>query len=148
MTVLDSSCLIGLDRISQIDLLPRVFDDLVAPPAVIREFGRSPEWLQQTPPSSTQLLQVLMYDLGDGESEAIALATELDSPRIVLDDAKARRRAREIGLRVTGTVGLLVRAKDAGHVEQVRPLLDALQKTGFHLSEDLYERALRLAGEE
>jgi predicted nucleic acid-binding protein len=58
-------------------------------------------------------------DIGPGEAEAIALAIEAGAARIVLDDKKARRIARELGVTVTGTVGVLLRAKQRGL--RVRP---------------------------
>lgn len=66
---------------------------------------------------------------------------------LVLDDRRARQIAHEFGLRVTGTIGLLVRAKRQGYVESVRELLERLQAGGFRLSTDLLKQAFVLAGE-
>jgi len=92
-------------------------------------------------------LAPLRTQLHRTEAEAIALAAEIHGDRIVLDDKKARRVARELGLDPTGTVGVILRAKRKGVVPHCRPLLDDLMREGFYLSDSLYEEALRLAGE-
>ena len=85
--------------------------------------------------------------MGDGESEAIALAMELDDVVLVLDDKKARRIAKQLDLKVIGTVGLLLRAKKRGIVAEIKPVLDALQNAGFRIAAPLYQKALKLASE-
>jgi predicted nucleic acid-binding protein len=82
----------------------------------------------------------------DGEAEAIALAVERNW-KIVLDDRRARDLAQRMGLKMIGTVGILVRAKRSGLLPWISPLLNELTDKGFHLSEDLKREALRLVGE-
>ena len=82
----------------------------------------------------------------NGEAEAIALASERQQ-RIVLDDRRARELAHRMGLKVIGTVGILVRAKRAGLLTWINPVLNELIEKGFRLSDDLRREALRLAGE-
>ncbi len=81
-----------------------------------------------------------------GESEAIVLAFEKGT-RIILDDRKAREAAQRLNIAVTGTVGILLKAKEAGLVEAIRPLLDALEANHFRIGTLLRTEALRLAGE-
>ena len=85
--------------------------------------------------------------LGDGEWEALALAIELKADWIILDDLPARRSAEAAGLNVLGTLGTLVTAKRAGLLEAIRPELDALVRTSFFLSPQLYDELLQAAGE-
>lgn len=144
--VVDSTCLIGLDQINHLDLLPKLFEPVHAPPEVEREAGIVPEWLKIDPPSNTDLVSALKAMVDDGEAEAIALAAERKW-RIVLDDLRARYLAQKMGLKVIGTVGILIRAKRAGLLPWVSPLLNELTAKGFHLSEDLKREALLLAGE-
>lgn len=145
--VVDSACLIALERIGRLDLLPAVFSEVLAPPAVRDEFGRSLPWVTFRPISSELPVTSLRTQLHRGEAEAIALAAESGSHLILLDDKKARRIAREVGLRPIGTVGVILRAKREGIIPACKPLLDALVGAGFHLSESFYQEALRLAGE-
>ena len=113
----------------------------------MEEFGREPDWLAVRRVAEFRLVAVLQTQLGRGESEAIALATELNQGLILLDDRKARYIARQLELRTVGTLGVLLRAKQQGLIGQIQPILKALIESGFHLSHTLYEEALRLAGE-
>jgi len=68
---------------------------------------------------------------------------------VLIDEQAGREAARYLGLNVMGVVGILVRAKQLGHIENVLPHLDALrQQAGFYLSESVYRQALSLAGEQ
>ena len=109
--VVDSTCLIALERIERLDLVPRLFSQVFAPPAVVEEFGETPDWLDVQEVVNRTLSEALRTQLGAGESEVIALSTELTDAVAVLDDKKARRVAHEMRLKVMGTVGLLLRSK-------------------------------------
>ena len=85
--------------------------------------------------------------LGDGEQEAIALAVAIGAEAVLIDERAGRRVAEEVGLRVIGTLGLLLEAKRAGHIRTIRAELDKLLETSFFLSPQLYDQLLRLAGE-
>jgi len=125
--VVDSTCLIGLDRIRRLDILTALFDPITVPPEVA-------------------LVSALKLLLDDGEAEAVALAN-VRGDRIILDDRQARSVAAKLGLRVIGTVGVLLRAKRSGIISAIKPMLDDLELNGFHLSSELKKEALRLAGE-
>jgi predicted nucleic acid-binding protein len=144
--VVDSTCLIGLEQIGRLDLLPALFEPVYAPPEVQRESGFSSAWLRIEVPSNPSLVSALKVMVDDGEAEAIALAVERDL-KIVLDDRRARDLALRMELKIIGTVGILVRAKREGLVPWIKPLLNELMDKGFHLSEDLKREALRLIGE-
>jgi len=85
-------------------------------------------------------------DLGRGEIEAIALAKELGAI-LLTDDADARAFAICMGVKVVGTLGLIVRAKSERYISEVKPLLDQLRLSNFRMSESLYHHALKEAGE-
>ena len=145
-TVTDTTCLIGLERINQLDILPALFEPILIPPEVDREFGIALPWLTVQPPTNVSLISALTMLVDQGEAEAIALAVETDL-RIILDDAKARSVARTLGVAVVGTIGVLVKAKNLGIVQLVRPLLLGLEANGFYVDTALRDEALRLAGE-
>ncbi len=147
LVIADSTCLIGLDRIGRLELLPQLFPDIVAPPAVIAEFGHTPAWLTVQRVSNDDRVRHLSEILDSGEAEALALAVELAGSRVILDDKKARRVAHQLGVKVIGTVGVLLRAKRQGFIAYVKPLLDELLAADFRISDALYEEALRLAEE-
>ena len=145
--IADAACLVGLERVGRLALLTETFADVVVPSAVAEEFGRVPEGIGVDDPENHSLVQSLSEDLGAGESEVIALAEERPGSLVILDDGQARREARNRGVLMTGTMGVLIRAKRRGHIAQVRPLVDALVEAGFRLSDSLYERTLEEAGE-
>jgi len=87
--VVDSSCFISLERIGRLELLPALFDPVVATPEVSREFGASPAWLSVATPSNSPLVAAVSLLVDSGEAEAIALAQERGW-RIILDDQRAR----------------------------------------------------------
>lgn len=144
--VSDSACLIGLERIRQLDLLPSLFDEVFAPPAVAREFGIVLPWLTVRAPQDAQYVAVMKLLADEGEAEAIALPKELNC-EVILDDLPARKLATKQNVNVVGLLGLLVRAKNSGRVKEIRPLIQSLQRENFFFSDDLVAKALRLAKE-
>lgn len=144
--VLDSTCLIGLDNIGCLNLAEALLQPAYAPPTVEREFGVKPQWLRIVAPADTTLVASLKMIVDAGEAEAIALAQEL-GVRVILDDRKVREVAMRLGVQVTGTIGLLLKAKEAELVSAIKPLLNALDANHFHIGPQLVAEALRLAGE-
>jgi uncharacterized protein len=149
--VSNSSPLIALVRIERLDLVPALLQSVLIPPAVAREIAPSipdlPSWVSVQVPSGRLSVPTLRGRLGAGEREAIALAVEIDAEAIVLDDLPARRAAEAAGLSVIGTLGLLLEAKRTGLLATIRPELDKLLASSFFLSEQLYDKLLRLARE-
>jgi predicted nucleic acid-binding protein len=149
--VSNSSPLIALARIQRLDLVPAVLHSILIPPAVAREIAPSipvlPAWGSVKALSSQRSLPTSRGRLGDGEREAIALAIEIGADAVLIDERVARRVAEEAGLKVIGTLGLLLEAKRAGHVTTIRAELDKLVETSFFLSPQLYDHVLRMAGE-
>jgi uncharacterized protein len=91
---------------------------------------------------------VLQSELGKGEAEVIALAREVRSERVLIDERKGRRIATMVyGLKVTGTGGILLAAKQAGLVPTVGPLLAAMKQNGYFLGEGLVAAIRQAAGE-
>lgn len=145
--VSDSTCLIALERIGRLPLLPALIAKVVVPEAVNDEVGWEAQWLHVQSVQDRALVGALSAEVDPGEAEAIALAVELGGERLILDDKKGRRAATRLGIAFTGTVGLIVRAKREGLLDQARPVLDDLMEVGFHLTPALYQTALKLAGE-
>ncbi len=144
--VTDSTSLIGLERIGRLDVLPALFKPILIPPAVQMEFGITLPWLQVEAPADPGLAVALKMLVDEGEAEAIALAYGRGY-QLILDDRQARSVARNMGLSLIGTIGVLVKAKQAGMIPALKPLLDSLELNGFSLSEPLKAEALKLVGE-
>ena len=82
-----------------------------------------------------------------GESAAIALAKELKAQRILIDESAGRTVAKARDLPVTGTVGVLLIAKQQGLISKVKPILDELIAVGKRISPELYREVLAIANE-
>jgi predicted nucleic acid-binding protein len=85
--------------------------------------------------------------LGVGERQVLALAMGIANSLVILDDGRARRIGRLLGLRMTGTVGILARGTREGLIPRLLPMLDRLESLGFRLSREVKAAALRLVGE-
>ncbi len=148
--VSNSSPLIGLEQISRLSLLQSLFDTIVVPPAVVAEVEANvvlPAWIEQRPLTQNIGSLVMKASLGAGESEAIALALELNARLIILDDRPARRLAQSLDLTVVGTLGLLVLAKKKGLIVEIKPCLDDLLRFNFRVAPALYQQLLEDADE-
>jgi predicted nucleic acid-binding protein len=149
--VADASPLIALGWIDRLDLLPGLFVRVVVPPAVAAEVTRRgavlPGWVAVRPPVRAADARVFAARLGAGESEVLGLGLEIEDALLILDDREARALARELGLKMIGTAALLVEAKRAGLLPEVRPLLDALLDKGFWLAPRVYDVILKAVGE-
>lgn len=102
VVITDSGCLISLERIDRLDILPALFSQVLLPPAVHAEFGVVLPWLKVVPPKDQGMIAALKMLVDAGEAEAIALAYELQY-RLIIDDLQGRKVARDLGLRLTGT---------------------------------------------
>ena len=152
--VADSSPLIALAIIEQLDLLPRFYNRVLLPPAVWNEVTIAGKglpgahavsqlpWVEILAPEP-QSVRALLVLVDQGEAEAIALAQGLENGMVLLDDAQARRVAERFGVRRIGTLGLLRRAKKAGFLDRIRPYIEELQKNGIYIRQNLIDAILR-----
>ncbi len=105
------------------------------------------KWIKTLEVKDRLAVSLLREDMDAGESEAIILARELNAAYVLIDEAIARRKVRLIGLRMVGTLGLLLMAKEAGLISAVKPALRELRQTDFRMSSRLYREVLGKAGE-
>jgi predicted nucleic acid-binding protein len=158
LVISNTSPLLYLHQVGQLDLLWRLYGQVQIPPAVREELRAGAEqgvsvpdiealgWLQVQPLRDTTLLPVVI-DLGAGEAEAIALALANPGSLLILDDSLGRRLARLNNVTYTGTLGLLVKAKKQGLLSSVSPVIEALRKTTMYLTQALIQKVLKEAGE-
>jgi len=157
MIICDSSPLISFSILNRVDLLDHIFNKVCVPEAVYKELVRAGkpycEELQSYLYHKVKVVQndvavsVLKCDLGAGESEVIVLAKELSAQFILIDDQKARRIAELNELPVIGTLGVLLRAKRLGLVDEIRPLLEQLEQAGIRIGSKLIDMILAAAQE-
>lgn len=144
----DSSCLVLLQNIGALDILHRVYGNILTTPIVAAEVRFSlPDWIEIRRPISTDEVARLTKLVDPGEASAIALAIETVGSTIILDDLKARKLAVKLGLDLTGTVGVMLKAKNDGIISEIRPFILSIRKTNFRLSKQVEQEALKLAGE-
>jgi predicted nucleic acid-binding protein len=158
--VADASPLIALALIDHLTLLDDLFDEVLVPEAVAAECtaelsrpgaraihdaieGRR---LRITGIPTSALHSDLAAILDPGEAAAIVLAQEKSLP-VLMDERRGRTVATRMGLRVVGTAGLLVTAKDRGLIRAVAPLLDDMREQGYRLSDALVAGVLQRCGE-
>jgi uncharacterized protein len=156
--IADTSPLQYLFQVGLINLLPSLYRQIAIPEAVDRELaaGRArgvsvPDptafsWIVVTAIREPAVLS-LSPGLGPGEREALALAAQTSGSLLLVDDALARRDARLNHIQFTGTLGVLLKAKEAGHLPVIAPVLDQLDALHFRLASTTRATALRLAGE-
>ena len=145
----DTSCLILLDKIGELDLLHKLFQTVSITPEIAKEYDTSlPEWLVVESPSNKTYQLILEASLDKGESSAIALALEKTDPLLIIDDLKGRKFAVKLGLKITGTLGILIIAKRQNLITSVKPALEKVKKTDFRFSKNLEKTFLRLADED
>lgn len=156
--IADSSPLISLAIIEQLELLPQLYQRVLLPPAVwdevtVQGIGlpganavSKVTWLEiQTPEAA--LLKPLSILVDRGEAEAIALAQSIPESIVLLDDAQARRVAERLGVRRIGTLGILRRAKKSGLVQAVKPYIEKLRAQGIYIRQNLIDAVLQDLGE-
>jgi predicted nucleic acid-binding protein len=144
----DTSCLIVLSKIGEMDLLKKVYGSVFTTLDIADEFGDSlPEWMEVLSVKDPFTQQLLELQIDKGESSAIALALEMPGSTVILDDFKARKIAIKLGIQVTGTLGVIIRAKQKGVLSSIKPFLEKLKQTNFRLSSELELEALKMAGE-
>jgi predicted nucleic acid-binding protein len=144
----DSTCFVILSKIDALDLLRQLYTTVTTTPEIVSEVRfRLPDWVIVRSAVSVETIQKLCQRLDPGEASAIALALEIKGSTIILDDLKARRVAVELGIDLTGTVGVLLRAKAEEKIQAVAPFLKAIRQTNFRLSPKIESEVLREANE-
>lgn len=144
IVISDTSCLIIFQKIGELDLLRKVYDSITTTPEVAQEFSEQlPSWIRIEKVKDKKYQEILEMHVDWGEASAIALAKEIDSPLVLLDDLKARKLAAKLNLKYTGTLGVIHKAKQIGVIEKVRPIIEKLQITNFRISESIINELLR-----
>lgn len=155
--VVDNTPLVALWTLGRLDLLRDLFEEVLIPHAVEEEFLAAETsarrqalaeatWIKRVELSHPR--RALAYaGLDRGEAAAIALAEERDARLIILDERRARGYAVRMGMPITGTVGVLLLAKEATLIDSVKASISRLQEAGLFLTPSLIRKALEIAGE-
>lgn len=158
----DASPLIGLARTGLLSLLQELYATVVIPVSVFAELRTVEDrpgsqalqkaldegWIKPEEIQLQEELEILLQVLGRGEAEAILLAQQRPYRFLLLDEKRGRAVARRRGIRVVGTGGVLLAAKQKGLLDSVSRVLDQLAAAGYRLSAKLRTEVLRRAGED
>ena len=149
LVISDTSCLIAFTNSNKLDVLKNTFSNIEVPPDVKREYEIEyhnilPDWIKVKKPKDIEWVNKLKLNFGKGESEAIVLAKEEKNSLIVLDDLDARNYAIDIGLNVTGTLGILIRAKekDIINLNEAKDVINTMKHNKFRASDELLESVI------
>lgn len=158
--VSDTSPVSNLILIERLDILQKLFNEIIIPPAVdaeiraLEQFGKdlseyeNAKWIKVSAPTDSSKIQSLRTELDEGEAQAIALALELNCDLLLMDERIGTNIARQEGLKTVGLVGVLIKAKDKGIISEVRAVLSDLKTVaGFWLGENIEKKIFEQLGE-
>jgi predicted nucleic acid-binding protein len=157
--IVNATPLIVLCHIGCLELLKKLYGKIIVPRAVYQEVCAKPDsvcqqikdhadWIQVCDISHPAERKMYQAKLHAGEVEVMILASEMEAELLIIDDNAAKKTAKYLGFTVTGTLGVLLKAKQNGIVQEVRPLLQAIRKSGFYVSRNVENMVLSAAHED
>ncbi|GLS25182.1 DUF3368 domain-containing protein [Marinibactrum halimedae] len=160
IVVSDTTAITYFSRINALFILKSLFNQVYIPEAVYEELTRQGDHIPGAKEVKTlnwivveevknidEITAKFRVELDPGESQAIGLALHKQADLLVIDERKGRSEAENLGLKITGMIGIFIKAKEKGVIDRIAPYLDQLRKTNFTMGPALYGRALQLAGE-
>ena len=159
--VSETGPIIGLAKIGNIFLLEKLADEVLIPPMVYKELlgkvGPESEEIDNALksfiktvelPQTERELQNVISNLDEGEKQAITLAySYLDNILLLMDDRAGREAAYKLSIPVTGLLGLLLRLKEKGFIQDIGSFIEGLRQNGYWISDDIIDIIKHLAGE-
>lgn len=157
--VVNTTPLIALSHVGQLNILKKLYGEVIVPEAVYRELSvkeesackkaveSSLDWIRVDEIKNQMAKTMYKTQLHDGEVEVMILAKEIAADVVIIDDANAKKHAKYLGLPVTGTLGVLVKAKQKGYIDELKPILQQMVEKGIYISQSLIELCLKQVGE-
>jgi len=138
VVIADASCLILLSKIGELELLNLLYHYVYITSEIQLEFGETlPDWIILETVKDKKYQTFLETRLDAGEASAMALAVENSNSLLILDDLKGRKLAKQLNLVFTGTLGVISKAKEENHIDQIKPILNKILQTNFRISEEV-----------
>ncbi len=156
--VVNTSPMLYLHQVGELNLLQKLYETVHTPNAVIQELAAGQvqgidvptlaeiPWIQDVALPKTDLIPNVT-DLGQGEAEVIAAGLIQPNSLLIIDDALGRKIAALYDLQYTGTLGVLIKSKQLGHIDSLQPIIKKLKSLGMWLSDALVLQALQSVGE-
>jgi predicted nucleic acid-binding protein len=156
--VCDSSPLFAMAICDKLHLLEQMYDTVLIPEAVYDEVSVSgkpnadkiQQWAHNKIASikDDKFIHELAEILDMGEAEAIALYKVKNADYLLIDERKGRKIAESYNIKIIGTLGLLLLAKQKGFLESVKPCIELLQQSTIRIAPELFQMTLQRAGED
>ncbi|HUS89001.1 MAG TPA: DUF3368 domain-containing protein [Desulfosporosinus sp.] len=159
IVIVNSTPIIALSSIHKLDLLRELYSEVIIPKAVHDEvmvkkdsetqlsLARAKDWVLTKNISNSETKKFFKVQLHDGEVEVMLLGKELAADLLVIDDYTAREYAKYLEFKVTGTLGVILKAKENGILKEVKPLFSDLIDNGIYIGDKLLANILKMAGE-
>ena len=149
--------IINFLKIGKIELLKEIYGKIIIPEAVYQEIEtgkgkefytnlRKLDWIKIFSIQSIST-RLYLFDLDDGEAETIILAQEQSADLVIIDEKLGRRYATQLNIPVTGTIGILLKAKEMNLITVIKPYLNELRNKSSWINDNLFEKVLNIAGE-
>lgn len=158
--VVNTTPLIALSHVRQLDILRKLYGEIIIPEAVYNELSvkaesickkavdKSLDWIRVEKIENQLAKSMYKTQLHDGEVEVMILSKEIGADVVIIDDANAKKHAKYLGLPVTGTLGVLIKAKQMGYVGELKPVLYQLVENGIYISQKVLDLCLKQVGED
>lgn len=150
--------IISLLKINKLSLLKKLYGKIIVPFAVYQEIEEGKDKPYYTDLFSINWIEIkkiqnsksreYIFDLDKGEAEVLILAKEIDADLAILDEIMGRRYAKQLGIVLSGTIGVLLKAKEKGYISSLKNILSELTEKGTWLNPKLISKVLEIAGEE
>ena len=152
--IVNSTPLISLIELDRLDILKVLYNEIIIPTAVYNEISVKDkftlpkyDWIKVKEITNEVAKGAFTTALHEGEVEVLILAKEISADLVVIDDGLARKHAKYLDIKITGTIGVLLKAKEKGIIKELKPYLDRLIENSFYISDDIYNEVLELTDE-
>ena len=155
--VSNTTPILSLLKIGRLNLLKELYGCISVPFAVYQEIESGKDKDYYVDISKTGWIKIekihskdsklYFFDLDEGEAEVLILAYEQQADLVILDEIVERRYALQMNLNLTGTLGILLKAKNLGHIDKIKPLLYELTNKNSWMNPKLIAKVIEMAGE-
>jgi len=156
IVVSNTTPIISLASINRLDLLEKMFGKIVISEAVYNEIKAKQHYgyseidnifIEVQKITGYLYKDFLLKELDAGEAETIILAKEINADFVIMDENLGYKIANNVGLTAIRTLSILLKAKEKGHIYQLKPLLDQMIERGRWYSNNVYQAVLKQANE-
>lgn len=158
--IANSTPLIALEKIGKLNILKELYGKIYIPYGVYEEviiggkekinnnFIQNNDFIIIKEIKNEEARKLFLTSLHKGEVEVMILAREMEADICIIDDFLARKYAKYLNIRITGTMGVLLKAKESGIIKEIKPLLDNLIEEHIYIDKKLYKDVLQIAKEQ